>query len=747
MTNRYRVALRASSAMALAAMTLVATPVLAQAGGAQQASPIPETPGSQLDDIVVTATKTGTSRVQDTPLAISAFGNEQLKATLSSNVRDLAQFIPSLNISQVTTNPVITLRGVGTNNVFNGSDPDVTVQVDGVYLARPSAQTNDFLDIERVEVLRGPQGTLYGRNAIGGTINVISRQPTENLSGEVVLTGGNYGTFQGQAYASGAIVPNKILVSIAGTYTRHDDYETNINPNATQHGVFNANRGGVRGQVRLELTDRLNATTRADFIKSDEDLPGPYSLRAPFPAAPLATSIIGDYSKVSLSQPSTSKYESGGLSEEINYELTQRLNLKSITAIRYNNYALKTDNDATELNNIVGNFHETEHQHTQEFDLSGKFGKLDAVAGAYFFDERAFTDVSAAIISPANIKINSLVNFSTTSYAGFGQGTYHLTPTINLTAGLRYTTETKGIDVFVTRTSLANGATLPGFPIIFQVTRDFHAFTPKFGIDWKATPNILLYASATKGYKSGGTNYAANSPATASFDPETIWSYEGGIKGDFLDRRLRVNLTGFHYDYSNLQIQSSISPGVVSIGNAAQARVDGAEAEITAKLSSTFHLDANASWLNARYSTFTSSSVAAALKPFLAGNPRYNAVLGTYDASGNKLNQAPRFSGTIAATNDFNLASGAVVTLRGDVYYSERVYYDPQNTVYTSQGPYAVVNAQLSYTTPSKKWQVILYGKNIANRLYLYAFQANGVEPAGFGSAPRTYGVRVNTTF
>ncbi len=719
------------------------TAVLAQAAND---TPATSTADVGIADIIVTATKSGASALQKTPLAISAFSADQLSQTLSSNVRDLAQFIPSMNISQVTANPVITLRGVGTNNVFNGSDPDVTMQVDGIYYARPSAQANDFIDIERVEVLRGPQGTLYGRNAIGGTINVISRKPTDDVTGEASLTVGNYGTVQGQAYISGGIVPGKVQASLSATFSRHNAYEQNIAPDAAQDGVFNAERGGVRGQIRIALTDDIDATTRADYVKQDEDLPGPYHLQRAFALAPLASGLIGNYHKVAINTPSTNKYHAYGVSEEINIRLADNVTLKSITGFRWNNYRLTTDNDGTELDRIRGAFFETEKQQSQEFNLSAKIGNLDAVAGLYYFHDTAFTDVSATIIVPANIKINSLVNFFTRSYAGFAQGVYHITPTLSLTGGIRYTTEKKGIDVFVTRTRLAPpNATLPGFPIIFQTQPDYSAWTPKFGIDWQATPNVLFYASATKGFKSGGTNYAANSLATAAFNPETMWSYEGGFKADLFDRHLRLNMTAFHYDYSNLQIQSSISPGVVSIGNAAQAKVDGLEAEVIAKLTPTFTLSANGSLLNARYSKFTTSSVAAALAPLIAADPRYNAIRGEFDATGNKLNYAPPYSGTVAAQNDFPIGTGGgTISARADVYFQGRTYYDPQNSIYTTQAPYALINAQLSYSSPDKTFKITAFGKNLADKQYLFAFQANGVAPAGFAGAPRTFGVRIS---
>lgn len=715
---------------------------LAQAEPAAASKPAQDI-NTVTEDIIVTATRTGASRLQDTPLAVSAFGADQLAQTQSSNIRDLAQFTPSLNISLANTSTIITLRGVGTNNINNGSDPDVTMQVDGVYIARPSAMNNDFIDVERVEVLRGPQGTLYGRNAIGGTINVISRAPTDNLAAEGVLTVGNFGLVQTQAYVSGGIVPGMVQASLSGSYTRHGDYEKNIVPGA-QSGVNNANHGGIRGQLRIEPATWIDATTRADYVFQDEDLPGLYHLQALYPPAALANSILGDYTKVAINSPSTTDYHGGGVSEDINVRLADNLTLKSISAIRWNDYSIFTDNDGTELNLIRGHFAEHERQISQEFNLNGKFGPLDAIAGAYYFDEKANTNVFAELYVPG-VKINSLPYFKDRAKAVFGQGTLHVTPTFNLTAGLRYTTETKAIDSMVRRTFfLTTGALLPGFPLVIAATRKFDAFTPKFGMDWKVTPDILLYASATRGYKSGGTNYAATSLATAAFGPETIWSYEGGFKADLLAHHLRVNVTAFHYDYSNLQLQSQLVPGVVTILNAASAKVDGVEAEITAKLTHSFRIDANLSGLNARYVNFPSASVPAALVPFVAADPRYNAVSGNYNAAGHRLNQAPSISGTVAAQNDFALDSGGTITARADVYFQSRTFYEPTNATVLSQAPYALINAQLGYTSAGGAWSVKLWAKNIADKHYLFAFQAPGVEPAGIAAAPRTFGLRLS---
>jgi iron complex outermembrane receptor protein len=694
-------------------------------------------------DIVVTAMKTGATRLQATPLAISAFTSDQLAQTQSMNVKDLAQFTPSVNISQVTTSPIITIRGIGTNNVFNGSDPDVTEQVDGVYIARPSSQTSDFLDIERVEILRGPQGTLYGRNAVGGTINIISRAPSDTFKLEQALTGGNFALFQDQTYVSGPINPGLLQVSAAITYARHDDYEKNIAPGAAQSGTQNGNHGGARIQVRLAPADGIDATTRLDYSRRDEDLENAYHLLAPFPGSPLGNTILGDYSKVAIDSPSITKQTSKGVAEEINVRLADWISLKSLTAYRKTDYSLFTDNDGTPATVMVGHMEEHEHQFSQEFDLTGRIGRLDFVSGLYYFSERDASVVNARVLA-ANLKIQSTPVTKSRSEAVFSQGTYHITDTLSFTAGLRYTKERKFIDVDFDRSNLATGVSLPGFPILFTQTRHYHALTPKFGLDWKVTPTTFVYASVTRGYKSGGVNYATTNPITASFNPEHIWSYEIGAKTDLFDRRLRFNISAFHYDYSDLQIQATIAPGIVSIANAATAKVNGVEIETTARIVSNFSMNANLSYLHARYGNFTKAAVPAALAPYLAGDPNFNVAAGTYDASGNRLNQAPTFSGTVAAEYDYTLASGAKFYARGDVYFQGKVFYDPSNSVYQEQPAYHLFNASVGYNSPGGRWKAQLWAKNLANKQYLIAIQANGVEPAGYAAPPRTFGIRLS---
>jgi iron complex outermembrane recepter protein len=714
--------------------------VMSRLAGAQQATP---TEPEGLQEVVVTATKTGATEVQKTPIALSVFSADQLNTSVANNIKDLVALTPSINISQTTASAEIFIRGIGSNNVFNGSDPDVTMQLDGVYIARAFSQFADFLDVGRVEVLRGPQGTLYGRNAVGGTINVISRAPTDDFESKEQVTFGNFSLLQTQGYVSGPLVKGLLDGSLSVNYLTHSPWEDNLV--AGQPGLVDANHGGVRGQLRLQLTDKVDLTTRADWSKADESFDSSTKLLARYPPAHLASSIVGDYTQVALGSPQLNHEQIWGVSEDINAEIIDWLSLKSITAYRDSWYKLTLDGDGTELPINLGYQSDYSKQFSQELNLIVKRERFNGVAGVYFFNEHETSLIFSKLPAPGpNVENMVQPDAYARSYAAFAQGTYHLFDTLGLTAGARYTEDRKELDQDYTRTVLSRGVTLPGFPFIGRSLNHFHATTPKFGVEWQALPDVLLYATATRGFKSGGTNYAATNSAALSFAPEYIWSYETGAKTEWLEHRLRVNLTGFVYDYSNLQVQALLGPGVTTIGNAATAKIKGAELETTVEPIPRLVLTANYSLLDARYVKFDNASIPGALKPYLVGSPDLNPN-GTYNASDNRLSAAPRNSASASAQYGWKIPGGAPF-LRAEYYWQSRVEYDPSNAAIMSQKAYSLVNAFAGFDSDSK-WGVHFFVKNLADTHYLIFITANGQVPAGNAAAPRTYGVQLSKSF
>jgi iron complex outermembrane recepter protein len=715
-----------------------------------------DAPGAgDLEEIVVTAQKTGAASIQKTPIAMSAFSSADLKNTLTTDIKDLALETPNLSISQVGSSAAIYIRGVGTNNIFVGSDPDVTTQVDGVYIARPNAQFNDFLDVDRVEVLRGPQGTLYGRNAVGGTINVISKQPSDTFVGQQELTVGNFAMVQEQAYVSGPLIPGTLQASLAINYLRHDAYQENIAPGGND--INNANHGGFRGQLRWEPADNIDATTRFDWTAGRENVENDDNLLAPVPNAPLANSVIGSNSKVAVGLPQHGTTNDWGISEDIDWHFNSNLMLKSISAYRNNHFDELIGTDATELkfSSIIES--ELEKEITQEFNLQANYTNFEGVAGLYYFHD---TDQALAYLvetpsplvpssPPGTFIAQATPAISSDAEAAFAQGTYHVTPTVDVTLGYRYTLERKHMDQDFAKSIIfpAGPFDIPGFPFIAHLSRDFHGSTPKFGIDWNVTNDAMLYFSVTRGYKSGGLNYGADSLAAASFEPETITSYEVGAKTQWFDHRLRLNVTGFKYDYKNLQVESLISPAVVAIGNAATATAKGLEVEISARPTPNWQLTGNLTLLDATYSSFPNAAVAAGLVPYVESLPQYNATAGTFNASGNRLSAAPSVTAFLAAQRSWDVNGGDSIYARAEYYWQDRVYYDPTEVDVQSQGPYGLANAFVGYDTGNGLWRVQLWGKNLADKSYVISAVANGLGPSGLVGAPRTFGVRLTRNF
>ena len=375
---------------ALMSASLLAAPALAQtvpdtraaaAAAPPTASAASGDSANSLGDIIVTATKTGATALQRVPIAISAFDGSELLRSKVDNVRGLLQLTPDVSVPQNSVFAQIYIRGVGSNNVFNGSDPSSTVQVDGVYYSRPYSQFSDFLDVDRVEVLRGPQGTLYGRNSIAGTINVISRRPTDETSVRGDILYGNYNAVQARGAVSGAIVPGLVDASFAVTYARHDPWRDNVV--ATGNDIENQNEYSMRAQVLVTPGAGIEATTRGDFSR-DTSIPMGYA-KILKPYDPVTDSILGDYSKIALDQQVRGTVKGSGVSEDIIVPLGGGMQLRSITALRWASVDTVNDTDSTDKNINLTLTGEKQHQLSQEFDFSGKTGPFTYVAGLYYF--------------------------------------------------------------------------------------------------------------------------------------------------------------------------------------------------------------------------------------------------------------------------------------------------------------------------------------------------------------------------
>ncbi len=731
--------------IASAAHAQVATSRPSATDTAATASTSAESDG--IPDIIVTGTKLGAQNLQRTPVAVSVIDSKLLDAQGLNTLQDAAAYVPNVSFTRFGSSAVVYIRGIGSNSTQAGSDSSVTQQVDGVYIARPTAQTGDFLDVERIEVLRGPQGTLYGRNAVGGTINVISRQPSTTFGGRVRVGYGNYNEKTAEGFLTGPIAGDALTASLSATYRDHDAYFDNIVPGVPDLGA--AHRFGTRGQLRWQPTPDFDVTLRGDYSLTRDVAENFDQLIRPFSfPAPLANSVVGSYRQVAVDTAQNLDVDAGGVSLDANYRLGNGFSIKSITAWRRLKSSSNNDNDASEIFVQALNQTERQTQFSQEFDLNYTSDKFRAVVGLYYFGDQDgqinFGPVPPSIVTPAtrSALLRAQAAVRTRSYAAFAQGSYEIVSDLKIVLGARYTTETKQFDQNFSRTSLnpaTLGANIPPFTIVFSTERTDQAFTPKIGLDLQATPDVFFYGSVTRGFKSGGFNNASTSAATAGFRPETITAYEVGVKTQLFDRRLRLNLTGFIYDYKDLQVRQFISVGNAVISNAASARTKGIELEALFRPMPDLQLSGNISYLEARYGVFPAAPIASAYG-FL-----FPAGTLSFDASGNQIEGSPDWSGVIGL--DYTPRIGEYqLTAHIDYAYRGKVFYDPSNIALVSQRPYGLINANLSIGQ-ERGFRIEAFIKNLTDKKYYLTIAGNGLVPAGVGGDPRTFGVRFGYSF
>jgi iron complex outermembrane receptor protein len=481
------------SAIALLA-TLGIIPRAASAQGTQTNS----SDGQQLEEIVVTATKTGATQLQSTPIAITAFTAKQLDQRKIDDVRGLVEFTPGLQISDINGYAQLYIRGVGSNTVYIGSDPSTTIHLDGVYLGRPLAYFSDFLDVERVEVLRGPQGTLYGRNSVGGTIDIISRKPSDTLTGQVQASVGTYDEYSLKGYVSGPIDGTPLRFSLSGVRLSHDPYFDNI---STAGGIGNQDSYGLRGQLYMELNDKFEATFRADYSNSDEAIGGASKLLQPV-GIPADDAILGDYHKIAANSSDALRLENFGFALDMKYQLTDAVALKSLTAYRSLISSEYTDSDATSVDAVRAIFDLGQHQVSEELNLTADLDPVKFVGGFYYFAEndREPADVLLPQFGPTGFAHFQRPLLRDESYAFFAQADYKFADQWSATIGLRWTRDSKhyAITDFWTFDGSPNAAVditapklvgIPGFsdPFSTAANKGAQAFTPHFELDYTKT--------------------------------------------------------------------------------------------------------------------------------------------------------------------------------------------------------------------------------------------------------------------
>ncbi|MFQ5609629.1 MAG: TonB-dependent receptor domain-containing protein, partial [Woeseiaceae bacterium] len=576
--------------------------------------------GSLLEELVVTAQKREES-LQRTPISMAAFTSDQLEKASIVDLYDVAIQTPGMILNKEIVGKIY-IRGIGAENLTIGGDPGVAVHADGAYIARTSAANFDLYDIERVEVLRGPQGTLYGRNATGGTINIISKAPTPELEGSVLVEYGDFDQIRVGGVLSGPLAGERVLARAAVVKSDRDGFTPNI-----LTGEDLDDEDLLMGRLRLRFlpTDAVTIDLIADFSQ-DDGSPAPFKQLefSDLCEGPNGANDPPGLRPVSQESPVMEKQDQFGITAAIDWKL-EGLTFTSVTSYRDTEFEAIFDGDAVDI--TFQNFEDFDdtQQFSQEFRLaSDSDERWSWILGAYYFNDDGDTRIFIPIPG-FGFDILHLASISTDAFAVFGQATYNASERLALTVGLRYNSEDKEA------TQFSDFGFMP--PLNQNLNEDSDELTPKFGIEYYASDNVMLYASATRGFKSGGFTFNG---FQSNFEPEFVWAYETGIKSRLAGGAVILNGSVFYYDYTDLQV-SKLENNAGVITNAADATIFGGEIELLAQPVDNWRVNAGLSLLNAEFDEF------------LTEDPS-NPQLGTIDLNGNNLPRSPDFSANEPST-------------------------------------------------------------------------------------------------
>ncbi len=664
-----------------------------------------------FDKVVVTADKSGELDAQVVPIAVSVLSGATLQDMRAQSVEDVAGHAPSVTFSQNTGFGQLTIRGIGTNAIFAGSDPSSAVYVDGVYQARPAMDLTDFLDVERVEVLRGPQGTLYGRNAVGGALNVVTKSPPHGFETGGRLIFGNDQEFRAEAYVGGPLAGDKVTGSAAFLRGVRQGFVRDLDH--PDHPLGGEDVTAARGKLRVAFGTRADLLLSGDLSNRD---PVPLTYAKVLAVKPgFEVDNPEDPHEVRTSIFASSRNLQYGTSAQLTVRLSPRATLTSLTAFRKLDYHVVVDTDITELDLTVSDVHELQHQWSEELTISGRGPRLTWVGGLFLLedDDRQPTSIRLGGQGISN-RLDPRVDAS--SGALFGQATLNLTPSLSATAGLRYTRERKTIDNAGGLHPLDQPeVTIARSAYDYDDAIDYAAWTPKLGLELRVGEQTLAYTSATRGFKSGGFNISSPEPGRG-YAPEWAWSYEAGLKRTLASGRGRLNLAAFQMDYTDLQVQAAIRPGILDISNAAAATIRGVELEGVFQPAPPVRLGGHLAWLDARYDRYVAVGT--------------GGVSG--DVAGNFLSNAPEWTGRLWLEWKTGAGRAGTLRARADSRWQSTVFFTPFNDRVQRQSPYGLLDA--SVELGPRSWSISLYAQNLTGEDFITGTFAS--PPPAIGGRP-----------
>ena len=749
---------------------LAATTGLTMMPAAAFAQAAPQTAAEQAADnggiaeIVVTAQRRQ-QNVQDVPIAITAIAGETLRNAGVRDPRDLTSLVPSLSMQAGTAASTTSLfiRGVGIGDFNSNTTGAVGIYVDDVFIGANAGKLFNVFDGDGIEVLKGPQGTLYGRNTTAGAIRFSSRKPTDQLSGDLSALYGRFNEVRLEGGVGGPIAGDMLKARISGLYHRNDGTTFN---RVTGNRVNNIDLWAARGiidftpssdaLVRLIVhTGRNNGGARqfqhrgqgVDFLGQPAFLPDGTPTDGFGYADTDGNPYAGDYD---VEGKERINVFGGSLTGQFTLGAVQ---LTSITAYEQVNRSTLEDTDASPNQVITSYYEDRPRQFSQELRLqSVGENTLNWIIGGFYFHDtlktdsafdllRGLRDPSAPLGGFDPVNSLGLLRYpytqKTDSYALFGQADYKLTDKLTATLGLRYSHDRIGMkfaslfDALGTVMPTKNFSDVTVPLLAFDERRSFNDLSWRAALNYKAG-DTLVYASFSKGYNSGGFAGGASTDAAqlSPFRSEKLYAYEVGIKTDLLDRHLRINASTFYYDYRDLQVFIFDLSGPVPVQrklNAGNARIYGLEAEITAKPVRNLELFSAVTLMNSKYKTFTGLTGAS--------------------YAGNRLVNAPNFAGAAGIRLTVPLKDDSEIRANVEGTYTSSIFLYPDNAALTKVNGYGQLNGRLAWSAPGGRYEVALWGKNLTDKSYVTAIFPIITQDQVNYNEPRTFGIQVSTRF
>jgi len=765
--------------------------------GAAAAQAPPDTSGAEpqadaLESIVVTARRRAES-LQDTPVAVTALSADALERQQIVSTTDLDKVAPNIQFHSYGTltgnnsAAQVFIRGIGQSDATPAVDPGVGVYIDDVYMGRAVGAAMEFRDIANVQILRGPQGTLFGRNTIGGAVLLTTNQPGTDAGNSVRVGLGEdnlveaFGAFD---LPMGEVWSARVALGMR----KRDGYVERVS-DGKDLGDEDMRTGQIA--LRWKPSDAFDLTLRGDYTKEDENgspfvfqsmneaatFVGAASIAAgcpnildPFPppllVGPLAdprcgndAQALGEFTNGGTYQAS-STLENRGVSLVADWEVNDTWSLKSITSDRRLEWTGTRDADNTPLLILHTNYTSESDQFSQEFQAIVDADRLAGVIGVYYFDEDSFDRLLVPLGNPGTSYDTQRVAMDTEAKAAFTEWTFKFTDALSATAGIRYTEETKGLQATMFNVAPATRAEPPaptalcpfaGAPptqtgCLFLTTnrfaREFTSTTRSASVQYRFNESAMAYLSWSEGFKSGGFNqrYNAAPPGNApiSFDSETAESFEIGVKLDPLDT-LRINLAAFSTDYDDIQMTYRL--GVVPLlFNAGVASIDGGELELQFAPTEDFRLDATLGYLDAKFDSITPPP------PFGPVSPTATATLSS------RLPFTPEWQGHLGMSYSFHPGSNWSLTPRFDLSYTAEQFFDAGNSPEIAQDEaVTLLNASIALTSDDDKWRFVLGATNLTDELYPVAGTSSLTTASGYSeiiyARPRSVTLNVTRNF